>query len=268
VWPASNPTGPATSGRTPNPWLIGDEDGWQRAPVDNGQWGDRVWIEATTTDPTTGRFYAIVDRWLRATPDDCFVDHETCYEREIALVTSPDGQEWHDVATDTWSIDPESYDRNGLLWDAHLLASGDGSLMIWQGEVEGGVTIHRWTGPDLPPLIDPPGYDEPPPFELELYIDGPIEIGESFRFELPLDGCGSGATYVDGVWWEPTPALHWPLPEAWPARFLGAADGPTGYALGTITRISGDSLTFSVADVGEVVTLTPASGDAGNSFCG
>jgi hypothetical protein len=227
-------------------------------PVDTGQWGDGA-LRASewTVDPASGRRYAIVGRQRQANVLYCYSDPTGCWQPEAAIATTLDGIEWFDVVAPPISMQFSA--------DLDLL-SIDGHLLITTLTDEQHVTVDEWTGPGLPPFVDPPSYP-PPDRSVPLYecCTPQIAIGETYRYPLGIGGCGG--LFVGEQRWEPEQPLPDPMPTQWPKREVEMADGPQAYLFGTITLVADDTIEFGIEGVGTVATFHPRQ-DESDIICG
>jgi hypothetical protein len=254
AWPSD--FGPDASYQ-PSPWVLVPGAGWVRAPIDNGQWGDRAAVRTSTLDPTTGRLTAVVERSLRSSAEACYEDPEGCGEGQVALVTSPDGLAWRDVAAPTWTApEPES----GVPLPA-LGVPAPNAVLVWQPDADGGVTAHLWTGPSDPPTVDPPEYEIEASSPFRMYERGPIEIGETVRINLEFGGCSR--TYVDDRYWDSDPPIPEPPPDDWPFRPSQEIDGATGTLSGLLMRVDDGEMTFVMPGPDVALTLTTSDRQSG-----
>lgn len=204
-------------------------------PVDTAQWGDgRVLLWGQTAPD--GRFYGFANRTIRASAHYCYEDVATCMQHEAPLVTSLDGITWHDVELP----DLDRFER------PELFLTHNGHPALWRPRTDRDnhlqpERITYWEGVDPPTTLLPEPYPEPSvPVPLVTGSDE-LVIGEEYRYGWGLGGCG-------GMWFGDTSWVPTEEPDMvdWPILDVDIADGPSGYALGRITKVATDHIRFWV----------------------
>jgi hypothetical protein len=75
-------------------------------------------------------------------------------------------------------------------------------------------------------------------------------------------------TWVESISWDPDDAFTDPWPSDWPVQQVSILDGPSEYVYGRITRVADDEITFSIEEVGPVMTFRPRPADTEVGSCG
>jgi hypothetical protein len=228
------------------------DDGWQ--VVRNGVVSDEAGADEERwfgLEEFRGRTLSGGSRMDRADDNFCYDDIATCKQYRSVIHVSSDLIAWERLAMPSADPAVDEFERV-VTSEQQILVLGDRVTREYRADDDEYrdtriPTAWVWTAASADDRPDseaePTDTFDAPKHQLLSGWDLALEPGVTYRWAIPINGCGSGDVTVGDQRFATTePWPDPPYPADWPVRHEGVSDAPTEHLYGTVRLVEADTL--------------------------